>query len=201
MTLYTDLQADIVETLSDTEVDEARARYFIERAEPKLQRDLLSVLYGGSVPRQMLARVEGTTATDATFPLPDDFQQARFVRVGQGAMRYAAPSQVPSGVEGRGEQTIVLDYYQKLPVLVQNLNESNWLLVDGYDAYLWAACVQYALWGQEPEVQSVYNVAYQDALRSVKEVHGRKQRGALRADRDVQYTGRYTIIGETMRFA
>lgn len=197
---YAQLQAEVVEMLKDTQVDLQKAQSFITRAEPKLERDLIDNRYGGAIPRQMQARIEGNSNTDSTYTLPSDYLRACSVRVNGTYMRYAAPEQVPSAADGYSEVGVTLDYYQKL-VPLSATAPTNWLLTDAFDVYLWAACVQYPIWGQETETAALWADYYTDALKSLKNANQPQPRGGLRGHKDVRKGGRYSVQGSLMRFA
>lgn len=200
MTTYTQLINDSLDIIKDTGVDTDKVKDFIRRAEFKLQRDILGEAYGAGVPRQMLARVTGTTETDSTYNLPSDYLQIRSVQVGSNQAKQAPPSLVGSQASGYAEADVVLDYYQAIPVLT-DIAPTNWLVVDGYDAYLWATCLQYVPWGHEGEVFPLWNGWYMDALRSLKATHRARPRGGFNVRKNNRYGAYYAVIGETLVFA
>ena len=196
MSDYATLQADVVGTVKDSQVDLAQARDFIRLAEYKLQRDLVA---GASIPRHMLARLETTTDSASAITLPSDHHETRSVSVASYFARYSDPAQVESNAEGFADAKVVLDYYQRLPALT-DINTANWLLDVGYDTYLWAACLQYVPWGQESEVLQLWSSFYSDALGTVKSTYAPQPRGSLRAGKGPKYNAHYTIIGNQMLF-
>ena len=196
MATYTELQTDVIDTIKDSQVDATRAQAFIKIAERKLERDLLS---GGSAPRQMMARLDTTTDANSLITLPLDFHKVRAVKISGMGARYAAPSLVESQASGFASADVVLDYYQKIPAL-SGVITTNWLLEAGYDLYLWGACLQYVPWGHEEDVLGLWSTFYQDALRTVKDVHGPQPRGALRSSKDAQAGALYTLVGPSMLF-
>lgn len=199
MSTYADLQASFLDFVKDTALDSADAQKFIAIAEPKLERDLLDVSKGGGVPRQMLARIADTTDAANKITLPTDYLSARSVRIGTQRARYASPELVNPEDSGYASADVVLDYYQRIPVLSPT-NVSNWLLDVGYDAYLWAACIQYAAWGQEMDTVRIWSGYYADALNTVKNAYKPQPRGNLYRHPSKFYQSFYTIIGADMVF-
>ena len=201
---YSDLQDHLIDLLEDTQVDAAKARMFIARAEPKVDRDMLDIANGGSVPRQKMApRLVDTTAADGSYALPSDFHRARSVRVGSNIARYVSPEMVPFDTSGDpesgfGEASIHLDYYSLLPAL-SDTNTSNWLLDIGFDAYLYGSALQWIAWGQDTDNLALWTEFYRDAVRTVKSTHGARPRGGFRRA-NARYGVYYTIIGSNMYF-
>ena len=200
MTTYAQLITDALDVIKDSGVDDSKVKDFIRRAESKLERDVLSDVYGGGVPRQMLARATGTTETDSTYTLPTDYLKPRSVAVGGVKAKQAPPSLVASQASGYAEADVTLDYYQKLPVL-SDIAQTNWLIVDGFDVYLWATCLQYVPWGHEDEVFRLWNGFYADALRSLKSAHSPRPRGGFKVSKNDVYGATYAVIGEQLLFA
>lgn len=199
MSTYAELQASFLDFVKDTVLGTTDAKKFIALAEPKLERDLMDVSKGSGVPRQMLARITDTTDSANKITLPTDYLSARAVRIGTQRARYASPELVNPEDSGFASSDVVLDYYQRIPVL-SDANTSNWLLDVGYDAYLWAACIQYAAWGQEMDVVAIWAGYYSDALNTVKIANKPQPRGNFYRHTSKFYSSFYTIIGPDMVF-
>jgi hypothetical protein len=197
---YNDLTALVVDNIEDGDVDTAQAQIFIAQAEDTLQRDLLDRNRGGSaIPRQMLARLSDTTATDGTLTLPADYFQARSVAVDGTPSRYAAPERVAAGQSGFGEAPVVLDYYQQLPPLSAS-NPTNWLSDVAYTLYLWGACLQFVPWGDALSKRDYWGPLYESALSGVKKSNGPRARGGWMPLKGRPYGSFYTVIGDQMIF-
>ena len=202
---YADLQSDLVELLSDNEVDTTKARDFIAQAEPLIDRDLLDSSKGGRVPRQKMTRLVTQTLSDGTFDLPSDYHKARSVSVSSYKCRYASPEMIPtqeSGEpqEGFADATLVLDYYQQIPVL-SDTNTTNWLLDLAPNVYLYASAMRYSVWRQNTEnLLGLYRSEYLDAVKTLKDTHSAQPRGGLRRQNGRNYNAFYTVIGEKMYF-
>ena len=199
MSDYNALIASVLDVLGDSTLTNADAQKFIGLAEPKLERDLLSQQYGSGAPHQMLSRVTDTTDANNAITLPPDYQSSRSVLINNKRARYASSELVKPGDNGLASGEVILDYYQRLPILsAQNL--TNWLLDVGYDAYMWGAALQYAAWGQEQDTVTVWESYYSDAVRTIRNAYRPQPRGGLYRHPSKQYGAFYTIIGSQMIF-
>ena len=196
---YTQLQSSITDYAKDTQVDSSRAREFIAQAEQMMERDMLGDDYGAGVPKQMLARIEDTTDAANKITLPTDYITARSVRVNSQRARYASSELVNPEDDGYASAAIVLDYYQRIPVL-SDTNTSNWLLDVGYDAYLWGSLIQYAGWGRSGEGVQIWQSYYGNAMKSLKRSYRPQPRGNLYRHTSKYYQSFYTVIGSDMVF-
>lgn len=199
MSTYFELQASIIDVLGDRTLNTGDAQKFIALAEPKLERDLLSPNYGGGVPRQMMATVSGTVAAGNEYALPTDYIAARSVKVNDQRVRYSSPELLNRNAQGIENSSVVVDYYQRLPVLT-NQNISNWLLDAAYDLYMWGAALQYAAWGQEQDTVKIWGDYYNDAMATVKAAYKPNARGNLYRHPNRLYNGFYAVIGTNMIF-
>ena len=196
---YATLQADLTDLIKDSGVSAAKIRSFIELGENKIQADLMSSKLGSGIPRDMLIRLEDTTATDGSYVLPTDYKRANSVRIGSYIARFAPASKVPPAQEGFADSAIVLDYWQRLPTL-SDTNTTNWLLTKQYNAYLYGCALHYASYGQDPALLPLWSEFYNDAIREVKNTDRRQPLGARRTANAI-YGAYYTVIGNTMYFA
>ena len=195
---YTALIQSVIDLIRDTKIDSPRAELFIRQAHDKLQRDLLNDRYGGSVPRQMLARGEGTTTSESNVTLPADFIIARDVIIQGAPSRYVSQEKVQSKAPGYGESAVTLDYYWRIPLL-SDANPTNWLFLIAPDVYLYGAALQYVPWAQEWDKQAGWDGFYTDALEGVKESNSPQPRGGWTSQKG-GYRSVYTIVGDTMIF-
>ena len=197
---YNGLVNRVVDIIHETNVTSTEAEQFIADSQPKIQRDILSTIYGGSVPRQMLARLDTTTNGSSKITLPSDYFETRDVTVGASVARYAPPEKVESNADGFSDTPVVLDYYQNIPELSSS-NTTNWLIEVSQDVYIWGACVQYAPWSNEMQSNMArFNPFYEDAIRKTKSSHGAQPRGALLRQNGRQWGAFYTVIGSDMLF-
>lgn len=196
---YTSLVQRIVDVIHESNVGTTQAQQFLDQCQPKVQRDLLSSIYGGSVPRQMMARITDTSTTDAKITLPGDYYDARSVSINGNVVRYASPEKVASNDAGYSEGDVVLDYYQQVPVLSAS-QTTNWLLAVSEDVYIYGACVQYVPWSKELSNMELFNPFYEDAVRKTKAAHGAQPRGGQTRKKGTPYGAFYTVIGEEMLF-
>ena len=199
MSTYAQLQTDLTDLIKDSEVSAAMIRSFIERGENKIQADLMSSKLGSGIPRDMLIRLEDTTATNGTYTLPTDYKRANSVRVGSYLARFAPASKVPPAQEGFADTALVLDYWQRLPALSDS-EPTNWLLTKQYNAYLYGSALHYVARGQDPALLPLWSEFYNDAIREVKNTDRRHPLGARRTANAI-YGAYYTVIGNTMYFA
>ena len=199
MSDYVTLQTELTDLIKDTEVSATMIRSFISRGENKIQADLMSPKFGGGIPRDMVIRLETTTASDGTYTLPTDYKRAYSVRVASYIARFASAAKVPPHQEGFAEQALVLDYYQRLPPL-SDTNTTNWLLARQYNAYLYGCALHYVARGQDAELLPLWSEFYNDAMRELKGTDKRAPRGSNRSSR-ATYGAYFTVIGDTMYFA
>lgn len=64
---------------------------------------------------------------------------------------------------GGGSGQYVLDYYAAIPNLTEDA-DSNWLLQNAYDVYLWKACEKACIWLRDADGAMAYRQLYTDAL-------------------------------------
>lgn len=197
---YNSLVTRVVDIIKDTTVTSSVAEQFIEQSQPKIQRDLMSKVYGGEVPRQMLARADLVSDSNSQITLPSDYFDVRSVLVGSNIARYASPEKVRSSSNGYADADVALDYYQQIPTLTSS-NTTNWLIEISEDVYIWGACIQYAPWGAEFESNmGRFNPFYEDAIRKTKSANGVTPLGGFTRQKGRPYGPFYTVIGANMLF-
>lgn len=69
-------------------------------------------------------------------------------------------------VTGKPAATYQLMYLQRLPQLAFP-SDSNWLLREHYDVYLWKCCEQGSVWMRDVEATQGYNQKYEMAVNSL----------------------------------
>ncbi len=191
------LRDDVRDTLSEDDVNlsDSQINRMIRLATRKLERDLVSEKRPN--PRQMLARLTGTTSSEGVLALPSDFLRARSVRIDDTIYKYVSSEKIqiqdaPADTEVDGT------YYQKLVDLTDTT--SNWLLDTADDLYIWATCLQYAPWNKDGEDLTVYGGLYTDGLDSVCKANSLRPTGGMIQQTRVKYKSWYTVIGESMYF-
>ncbi len=191
------LRADVRDTLSEcgSNLTDDTLNRMIRLATRKLERDLVSEKRPN--PRQMLARLTGTTSSEGVLALPSDFLRARSVRIDDTIYKYVSSEKIqiqdaPADTEVDGT------YYQKLVDLTDTT--SNWLLDTADDLYIWATCLQYAPWNKDGEDLTVYGGLYTDGLDSVCKANSLRPTGGMIQQTRVKYKSWYTVIGESMYF-
>lgn len=79
-----------------------------------------------------------------------------------------------------------LTYAQKLPQLLFD-SDSNWLLREHYDVYLWKCCEVGSVWMRDPDGVSGYNTKYEAAVQQLLSANNRHRWGGY--DLSVQAPG------------
>lgn len=199
MSTYSELQTSVLDILKDPGLTESDARTFIDLAEFKLERDIMGSNYGASVPFQMLGVSSGQTDADNKYPLPDDYINARSVKINGNRARYASSEMVNPSQDGYSEADVTLTYYQRIPKL-STTNVSNWVLDVGYEAYMWGSALQYNAWGQEDEAGRIWADYYGDAMRTIKKAYKQQPRGGLYRRSNRYYSSFYTVYGDSLLF-
>ena len=69
-------------------------------------------------------------------------------------------------ITGKPAAAYRLTYLQKLPQLAFP-SDSNWLLREHYDVYLWKCCEQGSVWMRDVEATQGYNQKYEMAVQSL----------------------------------
>ncbi|KGH27017.1 phage adaptor protein [Comamonas testosteroni] len=85
-----------------------------------------------------------------------------FTRIGQVAQILGSPTGVPYEIL----------YTQRYAPLVFN-EDSNWLLRNNYDVYLWKCCEQGAVWLRDPEGVTGYRAKYEAAVQEMLSANNR----------------------------
>lgn len=89
-------------------------------------------------------------------------------------------------ITGKPKGAYTLTYLQKLPQLVFN-SDSNWLLREHYDVYLWKCCELGSAWMRDVDGVSSYNQKYEAAVQSLLEANNYHSSGSF--DMTVQAPG------------
>ena len=123
--------------------------------------------------------VDGYT-TDGEIALPSDLLELQELRVGGSVLtqlphadwrdRVSGPYFTRIGnvahITGKPASEYRLTYLQKLPQLAFP-SDSNWLLREHYDVYLWKCCEQGSVWMRDVEATQGYNQKYEMAVNSL----------------------------------
>ena len=123
--------------------------------------------------------VDGYT-TDGEIALPSDLLELQELRVGGSVLtqlphadwrdRVSGPYFTRVGnvahITGKHASEYRLTYMQKLPQLAFP-SDSNWLLREHYDVYLWKCCEQGSVWMRDVEATQGYNQKYEMAVNSL----------------------------------
>ena len=176
---YNSLRRSVATWLNRTDLDPVIPD-FVRMAEAEFARD----------PRIKTAmqtfRIAGTVA-NGQIVLPDDLQELQelrinsvpfqqitledfrlkqcgpyFTRIGQVAQILGSPTGVPYEIL----------YTQRYAPLVFN-EDSNWLLRNNYDVYLWKCCEQGAVWLRDPEGVTGYRAKYEAAVQEMLSANNR----------------------------
>lgn len=112
------------------------------------------------LPVDMLELRELSAAGKALRELPyEDWRQLSdgpyFARVGEVVH-----------ITGKPATAYGLKYLQKLPALVFQ-SDSNWLLREHYDVYLWKCCEMGSAWMRDPEAVASYSAKYESAVQQL----------------------------------
>lgn len=73
-------------------------------------------------------------------------------------------------ITGKPATAYGLKYLQKLPALVFQ-SDSNWLLREHYDVYLWKCCEMGSAWMRDPEAVASYSAKYEGAVQQLLSAH------------------------------
>ena len=123
--------------------------------------------------------VDGYT-TDGEMALPADMLELQELRMGGTVLtqlphadwrdRVSGPYFTRIGnvahITGKPASEYRLTYLQKLPQLAFP-SDSNWLLREHYDVYLWKCCEQGSVWMRDVEATQGYNQKYEMAVNSL----------------------------------
>lgn len=123
--------------------------------------------------------VDGYT-TDGEIALPADMLELQELRMGGSVLtqlphadwrdRVSGPYFTRIGnvanITGKPASEYRLTYMQKLPQLAFP-SDSNWLLREHYDVYLWKCCEQGSVWMRDVEATQGYNQKYEMAVNSL----------------------------------
>lgn len=152
---------------------------------------------------QMETRSYSTTVSgDAYLPLPSDFKGMRRMQLSYGGVIYMMEERTPaefslldSGSSGMPSNFTVIGnkfqfhpkpdstyriemtYYRDLPALSDS-NDSNWLLADYSNLYLYGALLQAAVYQHDDQQLARYAPLYSDALKNLKAQDQKRRYGA-----------------------
>ena len=97
-------------------------------------------------------------ALNSTLSAEEQRGIAERIRRGEIKFLYLAPERLV--------QPRMLDFLQRLPQLVFQ-SDSNWLLREHYDVYLWKCCEQGSVWMRDAEAAQGYNQKYELAVQNL----------------------------------
>lgn len=135
--------------------------------DPRIRSSFQTVVVDGytadgeiALPSDLLELQELRVAGAAHIPLPHpDWRNrvtgAYFTRIGNVVH-----------ITGKPAAAYRLTYLQKLPQLAFP-SDSNWLLREHYDVYLWKCCEQGSVWMRDVEATQGYNQKYEMAVNSL----------------------------------
>lgn len=122
----------------------------------------------------------GGYASAGEIPLPVDMLELRELSVDGKVLRelpyedwrrlsdglYFARVGEVAHITGKPAAAYGLKYLQKLPALVFQ-SDSNWLLREHYDVYLWKCCEMGSAWMRDPEAVASYSAKYESAVQQL----------------------------------
>lgn len=176
---YSSLRKSVATWLNRTDLD-AVIPDFVRMAEAEFARD-------PRIKTAMQTTRYADTVLNGQIILPDDMQELKelrinsapfyqltledfrskqcgpyFTRIGQVAQILGNPTGVPYEIL----------YTQRYAPLVFN-EDSNWLLRNNYDVYLWKCCEQGAVWLRDPEGVTGYRAKYEAAVQEMLSANNR----------------------------
>jgi len=176
---YSSLRKSVATWLNRTDLD-AVIPDFVRMAEAEFARD-------PRIKTAMQTTRYADTVLNGQIVLPDDMQELKelrinsapfyqltledfrsklsgsyFTRIGQVAQILGSPTGVPYEIL----------YTQRYAPLVFN-EDSNWLLRNNYDVYLWKCCEQGAVWLRDPEGVTGYRAKYEAAVQEMLSANNR----------------------------
>lgn len=176
---YSSLRKSVATWLNRTDLD-AVIPDFVRMAEAEFARD-------PRIKTAMQTTRYADTLLNGQIILPDDMQELQelrvssvpfrqitledfrlkqcgpyFTRIGQVAQILGSPTGVPYEIL----------YTQRYAPLVFN-EDSNWLLRNNYDVYLWKCCEQGAVWLRDPEGVTGYRAKYEAAVQEMLSANNR----------------------------
>lgn len=181
---YLGLRQSIAKWLNRTDLSE-QIPDFVRLAEQEHRRDVRA---------QAMEAVAVGTLASGILSYPEDFLEARNLMVEGCQYQYATLrtfrslqhhgihrrvfTHVGQTIEvlGGGDGQYVLDYYAEFPHLTAD-TDSNWLLQNAYDVYLWKCCEKGAVWLKDAEGALAFRQLYDAALARLN---------------DQEYTKRYS---------
>ena len=186
---YAELKTDVADWLHRSDLT-ASIQNFVALAESAIARDIRV--------RDMEQQATGTLTT-TTLALPTRFLDARRVVLGTSLQYYVRPDQwYPQRQSSTGRYTIIGDdfhfqassgsyeitYWQAYAAL-SAASDTNWLLTNHPDVYLWATLEHAALWARDTELMAMAAGKYRDAKTRVNAAEQKARFGtgmAVRVD-------------------
>lgn len=177
---YEALQASIARWLNRTDLTDVIPD-FVLMAEAEFSRD----------PRIRSAaqttRLTGMTA-DGTVPLPEDMLELKCFKIEDEEYEFLPPETFYGICGGRyytrDGATLVakdepqgdweLSYLARLPAL-QFPSDTNWLLQNHYDVYLWKCCEQGSVWLRDVDGAQGYRAKYDAAVSQMLDANNRHE--------------------------
>ena len=182
---YGDLKQQIADWLNRTDLEE-QIPEFVRLAESKIRNDLKvrtqEMISAGSL------STATTSVSAAWFTVPTQMNEARTVKVDDRELAYLTPQQYTKmerceiGAPARyytikGEafwilggsagEAYVLDYWEWFDYFTAD-DDTNWLLLNAPDVYLWAGCEAGALFLKDYEASADFGARYRTAVERVQ---------------------------------
>lgn len=179
---YLGLRQSVAKWLNRTDLTE-QIPDFIRLAEQEHRRD---------VRVQAMELVDSGTLQDGILNYPLDFLEARQLLVEGREYVYSSLSafrrlqsngicrrlftHVGQTIEvlGAGDGQYVLDYWAAFTPLLDD-TDSNWLLKNAYDVYLWKSCEKGAIWLRDADGATAYRQLYDDAIAKLNQAEYNKR--------------------------
>lgn len=179
---FASLKADIAHWLNRTDLL-AAIPGFVRMAEAEMARDTRLRSGFSAMP------LSGYTS-DGEIALPNDMLELKELRfagkkLDEITFEEGTSAAPPAGFYRRGAVAVVpggwagqwsMLYTQKLPALVFD-SDSNWLLRDGFDVYLWKCCELGSVYLRDPEAVQGYNAKYEMAVQDMQTATAYQQSG------------------------
>lgn len=179
---YAGLRQQVARWLNRTDLD-AEIPNFVRMAEQEHRRDVRA---------QAMEQVVAGNLLGSSINYPIDFLQARMLTVGGCQYQFASLSAFRTlqhvnilrkvftsvgetlEVLGGNGGAYVLDYWAAIPQLEED-TDSNWLLQNAYDLYLWKACEKGSVWLRDAEGAVAFKGLYDDALARLNQAEYEKR--------------------------
>ena len=170
---YAQLKTAVLNWADDTELTAVVAD-FVTLAEQQIRRDVRT--------REQLTAVTGAL-TDGAAALPSDFLEARQLVIDDAVVEYVAEDiwvtqpnaseaiyyTIDSSsikVQGGSTDSYTLTYYQQYTALSAD-TDTNWLLTNAAEVYLWGAVAEAHAYKRDPEAETYYRNRYERAVAAL----------------------------------